>query len=193
MRLGETKVISLAVGERWFGGCSGGRHGRICCSWCCFSVPHSCLPLFNSMKYSTPGFPVLQHLSELTQTHVHWVSDAIQPSHPLSPSSLPALNLSQHQGHFHWVDSSHQVAKVLKLQLQQQSFRWIFRVDFLRIDCFGLQCMFLYFYFLWLSPFSGFKFVHTSLCSGLVGNAAVLRGSLTCPSFTYGSRPSSVW
>ena len=61
--------------------------------------------------------------------HVHWVGDAIQPSHPLSSPST--FNLSQHQGLFQWVSSSHQVAKVLELQLQHQSFQWIFRVDFL--------------------------------------------------------------
>ena len=65
------------------------------------------------------------------QIHVHWVSDAIQPSHPVLSPSLPAFNLSQHQGLFKWVSSSHQVAKVLELQLQHQSFQSIFRVDFL--------------------------------------------------------------
>ena len=83
------------------------------------------------MDCSTPGFPVHHQLPELAQTHVHRVSDAIQPSYPLSSPSLPALNLSQHQGLFHWVNSSHQVAKVLELQLQPQSFQWIFRVNFL--------------------------------------------------------------
>ena len=68
---------------------------------------------------------------ELTQTHVHWVGDAIQPSHPLSLPSPPTFNLSQHQGLFQWVSSSHQVAKVLQLQLQHQSFQWIFRTYFL--------------------------------------------------------------
>ena len=63
------------------------------------------------MDCSTQGFPVHRCLPEFAQTHVHWVNDAIQPSHPLSPSSSPALNLSQHQGHFQWVGSSHQVAK----------------------------------------------------------------------------------
>ena len=58
------------------------------------------------MDCSTPGFPVLHHLLEFAQTHVHWVSDAIQPSHPLLPPSPPALNLSQHQGLFQWVDSA---------------------------------------------------------------------------------------
>ena len=61
---------------------------------------------------STPGFPVLHHLLELAQTHVHWVSDAIQLSHPLSSPSAPALNLSHHQDLFQWVSSSHQVPKV---------------------------------------------------------------------------------
>ena len=65
------------------------------------------------------------------QIHVHWVSDAIQPSHPLPSPSPPVINLSQHQGLFHWVGFSHQVAKVLKSQLQHQSFQWIFRTDFL--------------------------------------------------------------
>ena len=80
---------------------------------------------------STPGLPVHRQLPEFTQTHVHWVSDAIQPSHPLSSPSPPAFNLSQHQGLFQEVSSLHQVAKVLELQLQHQSFQWIFRVDFL--------------------------------------------------------------
>ena len=68
--------------------------------------------------------------SWFNQTHVHWVGDAIQPSHPMPPSSFP-FSLSQHQGLFQWVNSSHQVAKVLELQLQCQSFQWIFRIDFL--------------------------------------------------------------
>ena len=92
---------------------------------------------------SMSGFPGFYHLPEFAQTHIHWVSDAIQPSHPLSPPSHPlsppsppALNLSQHQGIFQWISSSHQVAKVL--ELQHQSFQWIFRVDFLRIDWFDL-------------------------------------------------------
>ena len=88
------------------------------------------------MDYSTPGFPVLPYLQEFAQTHVHWVDDAIQLPHPLSPASPPALNLSQHQGLFQWVGSSHQVAKVLELQLQHQSFQWIIRVGFFRIDWF---------------------------------------------------------
>ena len=72
--------------------------------------------------------PVLLHLPKCTQTHVHWVTDAIQPSHPLSSPFPPAFNLSQHQG----MSSSNQVAKVLELQPQHQSFQWKFRVDFLQ-------------------------------------------------------------
>ena len=81
------------------------------------------------MDCGTPGFLVLHYVQEFAQTHIHWVGDAIQPSHPLSPSSPPALNLSQHQGLFQWIGSSHYMAKVLELQLQHQSFQWIFKVD----------------------------------------------------------------
>ena len=90
-----------------------------------------CLILCNPMNCSTRSFPVLHCLLKFAQTDVHWISDAIQPSHPLLPASPLALNLSQHQGLFQWVSSSHQVAKVLELQLQYQSFQWLFRVDFL--------------------------------------------------------------
>ena len=79
--------------------------------------------LCNPMDCSTPGLHVRHQLPELTQTHVHWVSDAIQPSDRLSFLSFPALNLSQHQGLFQWVGSSHRVAKVLARQLQHQSFQ----------------------------------------------------------------------
>ena len=79
------------------------------------------------MDCSTPDFPVHHQIPELAQTHVHWVSDAIQPSHPLSSPSLPALNLSQHQGLFQGVSSLHQMAEVLEFQLQHQSFQWTFR------------------------------------------------------------------
>ena len=75
------------------------------------SVTQSCLTLCNPMDCSTPGFPVHHQLLELAQTHVHQVSDAIQPSHPLSSPSPPAFNLSKHQGLFQWVSSSHQVPK----------------------------------------------------------------------------------
>ena len=87
--------------------------------------------LCNPMDCSTPGFPVHHQLPELVQTHVHWVSDAIQPSHPLSSPSPPGFNLSQHQVLFQWVSYVLQVAKVLKFQLQHQSCQWIFGTDFL--------------------------------------------------------------
>ena len=77
------------------------------------SVAKSCLTLCDPMDRSTPGLPVYHQLLEFTQTHVHWVSDAIQPSHPLLSPSPPALNLSQHQGLFQWVSYLHKVAKVL--------------------------------------------------------------------------------
>ena len=95
------------------------------------SVAQSYLTLCNPMDYSKPGLPVHHQLLEFTQTHVPWVGDAIPSSHPLSSPSPPAFNLSQHQGLFKWVSSSHQVAKVLELQLQHQSFQWVFRTDFL--------------------------------------------------------------
>ena len=85
------------------------------------SYPTLCDPVDCSM----PGLPVHHQLPEFTQTHVHWVCDAIQTSHPLSPPSPSALNLSQHQGLFQWVRPSH------KVQLLHQSFQWIFWVDFL--------------------------------------------------------------
>ena len=94
-------------------------------------VSHSCPTLWDPMGCSSPGFPVDHQLLELAQTHVHWVGDAIQPSHPLSSPSPPAFNLSQHQALFQWVSSSHQVSKLLEFQLHNQSFQWIFRTDFL--------------------------------------------------------------
>ena len=90
------------------------------------------------MNCSTPGLSVHHQLPDFTQTHVHWVGDAIQPAHPLSSPSPSAFNLSQHQGLFQWVSSSHQVAKVLELHLQHQTFQWIFRTDFFKIDWFDL-------------------------------------------------------
>ena len=84
------------------------------------SVAKSCLTLCSSMDCSTPGFPVHHQLPELTETHVHWISDVIQPSHPLSSHSPPAFNLSHYPGLFKWVSSLHQVAKVLEFQLQHQ-------------------------------------------------------------------------
>ena len=95
------------------------------------SVAQSCPTLHDPMNHSRPGLPVRHQLPESTQTHVYQVGDAIQPSHPLSSPSPPAPNLSQHQGLFKWVSSSHQVAKVLEFQLQHQSFQWAPRTDLL--------------------------------------------------------------
>ena len=95
------------------------------------SVAQLCPTLCNHMDCSMPGLPVHHQLPEFTQAHVHWVGDAIQPFHPLLSPSPPALNLSQHQGLFKWVSSSHQVAKVLESQLQHQSFQWTPRTDLL--------------------------------------------------------------
>ena len=97
------------------------------------SVTQSCPIRCEPMDCSTPGFHAHHQLLGPTQTHVHHVGDAIQPPHPLSSPS-PTFSLSQHQGLFQWTGSSHQVAKVLALQLQNQSFQWIFRTDFLRMD-----------------------------------------------------------
>ena len=84
------------------------------------SVAQSCPTLCKPMNRSTPGLPVHHQLPEFTQTHVHQVSDAIQPSHPLSYPSRPALDISQHQSLFQWVNSSYKVAKVLEFQLQHR-------------------------------------------------------------------------
>ena len=92
------------------------------------------------MDGSTPGLPVHHQLPEFTQTHVYWLGDAIQPSHPLSSPSPPAFNLSQHQGLFQSVSSSHQVAKILEFQLQHQFFQWIFRTDFVWDGLVGSPC-----------------------------------------------------
>ena len=104
------------------------------------SVTQSCLTLCDPMNCNTPGFPVHHQLPEPTQTHVHRVNDAIQLSHPLLSPSPPALNLSQYQGLFKWVSSSHQVAKVLEFQLKHQFFQWIFRTDFLYDWLVGSPC-----------------------------------------------------
>ena len=105
---------------------------------CCCSVTKLCLTICEPIVCSTPGHPVLHYVPEFAQTCVHWVGDAIQLSHPLLPFSSLAFNLSQHQGVFQWVSCSHQVGEGLELQLQHQSFQWVFRVDFFRIDWFDL-------------------------------------------------------
>ena len=104
------------------------------------SVAQSCLTLCNPVDCSTPGLPVHHQLPEFTQTQVHRISDAFQPSHPLSYPSPPVLNLSQHQDLFKWVSSSNQVAKVLEFQLQHQSPQWIFRTDLLQNGLVGSPC-----------------------------------------------------
>ena len=108
--------------------------GRFFSNWASVqfsSVAQLCLTLCDPMNCSIPGLPVHHQLLESTQTHVHWIGDAIQPSHPLSSPSPPALNRSQHQGLFKWVSSSHQVAKLLEFQLEHQYFQWTLRTDFL--------------------------------------------------------------
>ena len=102
------------------------------------SVAQSCLTLCDPMDCSTPGLLVHHQLLEFTQTPVNWVSDALQPSHPLSSPSPPAFILSQHQGLFQWVSSLHQVAKVL--EFQHQSFQWTPRTDFLQDGLVGSPC-----------------------------------------------------
>ena len=104
----------------------------IYCNRVSCSVAQSCPTLCDPINCSTPGLPVHHQLLESTQIHVHWVGDAIQPSHPLLSPSPPVLNLSQYQGLFKWVSSLHQVAKVLELQLQHQSFQLISRTDLLQ-------------------------------------------------------------
>ena len=94
---------------------------------CCYWVTKLCLTLCDPTDCSTPGRPVPHHLMKFAQVHIHCIGDAIQPSHPQMPSSS-ALNLSQHQGLYRWVGCSHQMTKLLELQLQ--SFQRIFRVDF---------------------------------------------------------------
>ena len=95
------------------------------------SVAQWCQTRCDPMDCTTTGLTVYHQLLELTQTHVHQLSDAIQPFHPLSSASPPTFNLSQHKGFYKWVSSSHPVAKVLKFQLKHQSFQWIFRTDLL--------------------------------------------------------------
>ena len=105
-------------------------------------VAQSCPTLWDPKDCSTPGLPVHHQLPKFTQTHVHWVGDAIQPSHALSSPSPPTFNIVQHQGLFHWVGSSHQVAKVLEFQFQHQSFNEysgliLFRMDW--VDLLAIQ------------------------------------------------------
>ena len=122
----EAKVYGVGVGHDWAISLS------LCHASVQFSsVAQSCPPLCDPMNHSAPGIPVHHQFPELTQTHVHRVGDAIQPSHPLSSPPLPAPNPSKHQGLFQWVNSSHEVAKVLEFQPQRQSFQWTPRTDLL--------------------------------------------------------------
>ena len=105
---------------------------------CCSSIAQSCPTLCDPMDCSMLGLTVPHHLLEFAQVHVHCISDANQPSHPLIPSSPSALNLSQHQGLFQLVGCSHQMTKILELQFQHQSFQQLFRLISLKIDWFDL-------------------------------------------------------
>ena len=104
------------------------------------SVTQVCLTLCDTIDCSTPGFLVHHQLAELTQTHVHRVSDAIQPSHPLLSPSPSAFNLLQHQSLFQWVNSLHEVAKVLEFQLLHHSFQRTRRADLLQNGLVGSPC-----------------------------------------------------
>ena len=103
------------------------------------SVAQSCPTLCDPMNHHTPGLPVHHQLPEFTQNHVHRVSDAIQPSHPLSSPS-PAPNPSQNQNLFQWVISSNEVAKVLEFQLYHHSFHRTPRTDLLQNGLVGSPC-----------------------------------------------------
>ena len=105
---------------------------------CCCSVAQSCPTLCDPMGCSMPGFPGPQHLPEFAQVHVHCIGDAIQPFHPLMPSSASALNLSQRQRLLQQVSCSHQVTKIRELQLQHQSFREYSGLMSLKIGRFDL-------------------------------------------------------
>jgi len=113
----------------WYGHQRGTESGLLTSLQLFSSVAQSCPTLCDPMNRSMPGLPV--HLPESTQTHAHQVGDAIQPSHPLSSRSPPALNLTQHQDLFQWVSSSHHVAKVLEFRLQHQCFQWTPRTGLL--------------------------------------------------------------
>ena len=104
------------------------------------SLAQSCPTLCDPMNCSTPGLPVHHQFPEFTETHVHRASDAIQPSHPLSSPSPLAPNPSQHQSLFQWVNSLHEVAKVLEFQLRHHSFQRTPRADLLQNGLVGAPC-----------------------------------------------------
>ena len=140
-------------------------HGTFWSSVQFSSVAQLCPTLCDPMNHSTPGLPVHHQLPEFMQTHVHRVSDAIRPSHPLSSPSPPAANPSQHQSLFQWVNSLHEVAKVLEFQLQHQSFQRtskgliFFRTD--RLDLLAVQDS------QESSPTAQFKSINSSVLSSL--------------------------
>ena len=109
---------------------------------CCCSVAKSYLSLCKLMDCGTPGSSVFHRLLEFVQIHVHWVGDTIQPSHPLSTPSLPAFNLSQYQGLFQWVSSSHQVAKVLELPINIQGWFPLGLIALISLQSKGLSRVF---------------------------------------------------
>ena len=138
------------------------------------------------MNHSTPGLPVHHQLPELAQTHVHRVGDAIHPSHPLSSPSPPAPNPSQHQGLFQWVNSSHEVAKVLEFQLQHQSFQWTPRTEVLKDGLVGSPC----------SPRDSQKSLlqHHSSKASILRHSAFFTIQLSHPYMTTGkTRPLTRW
>ena len=104
------------------------------------TVAQSRPTLCDPMNRSTPGLPVLHQLPQFTQTRIHWLSDAIQTSHPLSSPSPPSLNTSQHQSLLQWVNSSHQVAKVLEFQLQHDSLQRNPRAGLIQNGLVGSLC-----------------------------------------------------
>ena len=130
-----------------------------------FSLSKLCLALSDPKDYSMSGFPSLHSLLEFAQTHVHWTGDAIQPSHPLLSLSPPSFNLSQHQDLFQWVGFWHQVARIL--ELQHQSFQWIFRVDFFEDWLVWFPCSPRDFQE--SSPAPQFESIHSSVLSLLYG------------------------
>ena len=132
---GVPSMGSHRVGHDWSDLAAAAAH-LCCCKWQNFigslTVQFSPSVMSDSLRthgLQHPSLPVHHQLLEFIQTHIHWVGDAIQPSDPLLSPSPPAFNLSQIQGLFKWVSSSHQVAKVLEFQLQHPSFQWIFRTE----------------------------------------------------------------
>ena len=131
------------------------------------------------MDCIVPDFPVFPYLLEFAQTHAHWVGDAIKPSHPLLPPSPPGFCLSQHQGLFQWVSSSHQMAKLLELHLQHQSFQWIYFQDWFPLGLTGLVSL--------LSKgLSRVSLQHHILKASILRHSAFLMTQLSHPYLTAG-------